>query len=143
MGKLEAIWVKRLKFQPLEPVHNAQLKENKGMVGNHNQGGKRQITIIEKEKWDAVTQKIGKNLDPSVRRANILVSGLDLENSKGKILSLGSVQILIMGETEPCKRMEEIHPGLQAALEPHWNGGAYGIIQNDGIIQVGDEVCIS
>jgi len=139
-GILQAIWIKKVKFQPLEPVDRAFLKENKGIVGNHNQGGKRQVTIIEKEKWEKVNHILGTNLDPSSRRANLMVSGLDLGNSKNKILTLGQVQILIMGETEPCKRMEEIQPGLQSALEPYWNGGVYGIVQNDGEIQLGDDV---
>jgi MOSC domain-containing protein YiiM len=29
--------------------------------------------------------------------------------------------------------------GLTAALDPYWNGGAYGIVLDDGEVSVGDE----
>ena len=79
-------------------------------------------------------------LDPALRRANILVSGIDLEASKGRTLRLGSIWILVRGETKPCNIMEETCPGLKEALQPHWRGGVYGEVLEDGAIRVGDAV---
>ncbi|MBY0426417.1 MAG: hypothetical protein K2Q22_12320, partial [Cytophagales bacterium] len=72
-GNLEAIWIKKVKYAPLEPTPIAFLKLDKGIVGNYNQGGKRQVTIIEKEKWEQVNAQLNTNIHPSSRRANLMV----------------------------------------------------------------------
>ena len=47
-GKLEAIWLKRMKLGPMDPHQNATLKAGSGLVDNANQGGKRQVTALQK-----------------------------------------------------------------------------------------------
>ena len=77
---------------------------------------------------------------PAARRANLLVSGLDLEGSRGRVLCVGASRIRVHGETRPCYRMDEAAAGLQAALEPEWRGGVYGEVVVSGDIEVGDAV---
>ena len=48
-GKLEAIWIKRMKRGPMDPVEAADLVAGSGIAGNANQGGRRQVTILERE----------------------------------------------------------------------------------------------
>ena len=138
--KLEAIWIKRMKRGPMDPKEEAILVEGKGLKDNANQGGKRQVTIIEKEKWDTVTSELNVDIDPKTRRANLMVSGVDLANSRGKFLAIGDTLIRMYGETRPCNRMEEAQPGLQQALDPDWRGGAFGEVMKGGSIKVGDKV---
>ena len=72
MGKLEKIWIKRFKRGPMDPVFSAVLFKNKGIKNNADQNGKRQVTIIEREKWKSMIKQLKCDLDPSARRANLM-----------------------------------------------------------------------
>lgn len=139
-GELKSIWVKRMKGGPMDPAEKAELVENRGIVNNADQGRKRQVTIIEEEVWNELMEKLGGSLDPSARRANLLISGVDLKNSRGKILRVGECEIEIYGETKPCEQMDEALPGLKDAMFPDWKGGAFGIVKNNAFLQIGDSV---
>jgi MOSC domain-containing protein YiiM len=139
-GKLEAIWIKRARRGVMDARQRAELKANRGLVGNTDQGGKRQVSIIARETWDRLMDETGALLDPSARRANLMVSGIDLVESRGKILQIGPVRISIYGETKPCERMDEVYPGLREAMVDNWGGGAFGQVLDDGEIAVGDRV---
>ena len=77
-----------------------------------------------------------------VRRGNLLVSGVDLTDSRGKVLHIGPVRIRIFGETRPCEQMDQAAHGLRAALEEPWAGGAFGEVLDDGEIQIGSPVTL-
>ena len=139
-GRVEAIWIKRARRGSMDPVETADAVEGRGLVGNANQGGRRQVSLIEREVWARLMDELGGHLDPSRRRANVLVSGVRLAESRGRTLRVGPVRILVCGETRPCERMDEALPGLRDAMKADWNGGAYGQVLDSGPISVGDEV---
>lgn len=139
-GRLEAIWIKRARRGPMDPVESARLMAEEGIVGNANQGGRRQVTIIEREAWGRALEDLGEPVEPSARRANLLVSGVELRETRDRTLRVGACRIRIQGETRPCSRMDEAAPGLRTALEPEWRGGAHGVVLDDGEIRVGDRV---
>ena len=78
-GRVERIWVKRTRQAVMAEAHEVRVERGKGIVGNADQGGWRQVTIIARERWDTLMRQVGASLDPSARRANLLVSGIDLE----------------------------------------------------------------
>lgn len=138
-GRVEALWTKRMKRGPMDAAAELRVVRRTGIETNADWGGRRQITILEKERWEAMMAALGNPaVDPSARRANVMVSGCDLGDSRHHILHLGEVRIEIVGETRPCEQMDDAYPGLRRAMADPWNGGAYGIILDSGVIRVGD-----
>ena len=118
---------------------SVQLVAGRGVAGSADQGGNRQVTLLARERWMAACESLGAPLDPRERRANVLVSGIDLENTRGRVLVVGPCRVRILGETKPCEQMDAAFEGLRNALRPRWGGGAYGEILDGGELTVGDE----
>ncbi|MBK6769613.1 MAG: MOSC domain-containing protein [Ardenticatenales bacterium] len=137
---LESIWIKRAAGGTMDPATTADAIAGVGLAGNADQGGRRQVTIISRAAWDATTADLGAPVDPSARRANLLVRGIDLAHSNGRVLAIGNVRVRIHGETRPCALMDQMHNGLRQALDPDWRAGAYGEVLDSGTLSVGDPV---
>jgi len=140
MSRLEQIWIKRVRRGPMDPAQKASVVAGKGIVGNANQGGRRQVTIVSSRHWEEVTAPLGHTPDPRLRRANLLVSDVDFTQARGRILKIGAIRIRIFNETRPCEQMDEAAPGLQAAMSVPFGGGAFGEVLDDGEIAIGDSV---
>ena len=89
-GRLERIWRKRCRRGPMDPRSRVELRAGAGLVDDAKQSRTRQVTIVSRERWKAVAEALGQHVDPVLRRANLLISGVDLENSRGNILRVGS-----------------------------------------------------
>jgi MOSC domain-containing protein YiiM len=139
-SRLEAIWIKRARLGPMDPAPKAALVAGRGIVGNANQGGRRQVTIIAREVFDELRRSLGPGVQPVMRRANLMVSGLALPETKGRVLRIGRVRIRVNGETRPCERMDEALPGLREAMRVRWGGGVFAEVVAGGQIRVGDAV---
>ena len=124
----------------MDARESATLIEGKGLEGSVGRSSRRQVTIIEREVWDALMRATGSSAPPSTRRANLMVSGVALAGTRTRVLRVGSTRLEIAGETKPCERMEEAVPGLREAMYPNWGGGAFAKVFSGGVIRVGDVV---
>jgi MOSC domain-containing protein YiiM len=139
-GRLNAIWIKRAHRGPMDPVASATLVAGRGLVGNADQGRRRQVTLIEEEVWSRLMRDLEAAVPPSARRANLMVKGIPLAESRDRILRIGASRLRIAGETRPCERMDEALLGLRAALGNNWAGGVFAEVLEGGEIALGDEV---
>ena len=139
-GRLEAIWSKRAHRGVMDPLEMVELIAGKGVAGSVGRSTRRQVTVIEREVWDRVQGELGAEIPPAARRANLMISGVALVETRGQLLRIGEAVIRIGGHTTPCERMDEAHPGLQDALRAHWGGGAFAQVIIGGTIRIGDAV---
>lgn len=139
-ARVTGLWLKPAHHAAMKAVKTARMIKMRGLEGNINQGGKRQVTLIEAEVWRWLMTEMQADLPPQTRRANIMLTHVPLKNSKGKILQIGPCKIRIMGETKPCRQMEQALPGLKELMFDAWRGGAYGQIIEGGIISLNDSV---
>lgn len=139
-GRLIGVWVKRSHGGVMDAVMTGELVAGRGLRGNATQGGRRQVTLLSLPQWRALTAHLPGPPDPAIRRANLLVDGLDLDYCRGRVLAIGEARVRIFGETRPCYQMDEACPGLLEALSPPWGGGAFGEVTTSGPIALGDFV---
>jgi MOSC domain-containing protein YiiM len=138
-GRVERLWVKRVKRGPMDAVSQVQFVARRGLAGNADAGGRRQVTIISRERWIELTRSLG-DVDPVLRRANVMVSGIELERTRGRLLQIGAARVRVNGETRPCRALDFALEGLPRALDPHWGGGVYAEVIEGGIVHVDDVV---
>jgi len=124
----------------MDPVDEGRLVEGQGLEGSVGRSKRRQVTLLEQENWDHFMADLGGSIDPGARRANLLVSGIALVNTRGRVLRIGDARVSVGGELTPCERMDEAMPGLQNAMRPEWGGGVFGQVITSGAVRVGDTV---
>lgn len=140
-GRLEAIAIRARPRAPMREVAGADVSIGAGIGGDaRGKPGARQVTLLSMEAWRAACAEIGAELPWTLRRANLLVSGLDLASTRGRLVDIAGVSLEVTGETDPCRVMDLQHPGLRAALEPGWRGGVTCRVLAGGSISVGDAV---
>jgi MOSC domain-containing protein YiiM/uncharacterized protein YndB with AHSA1/START domain len=139
-GRVERLWVKRARRGAMDPRETIELVAGRGVAGSANQGGRRQVTLLERETWERMMRELGSDAGPEARRANVLVSGIELRASRGRLLRIGRTLVRVAGEVKPCERMEEAVAGLRAVMYPDWRGGAFAQVLEGGAVRVGDPV---
>ena len=144
MPKLLAIAYKTVKRGPMNEVLCANVTQLSGVEKDvFGRPGKRQVTVLSKLQWQQACHSIEADLPWTTRRANLLVDDLVFSSADvGKHLQIGELRLEITGETDPCKKMEIAHVGLEAALTSDWRGGVTCRVLNDAMIHLGDEITL-
>jgi MOSC domain-containing protein YiiM len=147
-GRLLGIARRLASRAPMEMLTEATIGLDTGVAGDlrgrvaPGRSTRRQVVVMRREDWEAALDEIGTGLPWTTRRANLLIEGVHLPQRAGDHVVIGDVRLEITGECDPCRRMDEAHQGLMAALAPEWRGGVTTRVIAGGAITIGDEVRI-
>ena len=140
-GRVTRIFLRPSARTPVKQVERTVAFPGAGLEGDHAGGGNRQVTLLSEESWRAACEDLGApGLNPGLRRANLVLEGVDLSEAIGKALQIGPCLIRVIAETRPCRLMDDAAPGLQDALDPNRRGGVYGRVIEGGAIETGAAV---
>lgn len=142
-GRLEWIGLRPAKRAPLQSFSHVEVLADHGLVGDHKAsrpGGKRQVSLIQREHLEAVAKLLGREpVDPALVRRNLVVSGINLLALHDAQFEIGGVWFEGTGLCEPCSRMEEVlGAGGYNAMRGH--GGIIARVIAGGVIRAGDAV---
>ena len=140
---LAGIAVARKIMAAMEKQDEAEVTVEAGIT-NDARGRKRlrQVSVLFADDWQDACQEIGKTLDWSDRRANLLITGGRSPQQTGGMIRIGEVELRIVEETAPCEVMDATSHGLRQALIPNWRGGVCCQVQQGGKIKIGDKVTL-
>ena len=145
-GRLIGIARRPARRAPMEEIDAGFITTDGGLEGDHK-GPKfplRRITVLARGDWEAAVLELTGISGPPLlswiaRRANLYVEGLRLPRALGGRISIGPVVLEVTYPTQPCKRMDEVHPGLLKALHAEWRGGITCKVIEGGLVRIGDE----
>lgn len=146
---LHGIAIKSAKRGPMQLtktgiITHTGLESSEVETSHHTAQSHRQVTILSLEQWQSTMKELNSDIPWYMRRANLCVSGHNFgPGDVGKTIFIGAnVALEITRETDPCKRMDEILPGLHAALVPSWRGGICCRVISIGTVCIGDRVVL-
>ena len=139
-GTLQGIAIRAASRAPMQEQQQVEVTTTQGIVQDYRGTGLRQVTLLDIGQWQEVLAELGIDLPWYTRRANVLIAGIVLPATVGWRLQIGACRFAIGGETTPCERMDELHPGLRRLLSPHMRGGVWGKVLQGGPLRVGDSV---
>ncbi len=96
MSTLKAIALKTSSGAAMQPIDSAQLSLNSGIQGDFRGAQKgRQITILSEAAWQKACSEIDVELPWTTRRANLLVDGVEFDESyTGRKVRIGDVELI-------------------------------------------------
>lgn len=132
------LWCRPVEGGPVEPRDALELTSAGGVMGDHTFGGKRHVTLIFEDDWAAGCAELGRDVDPSGRRANVMLSGGNGQRLVGQTIRLGDVRVEVKSITAPCPIMNQAATGLMDALKPDGRAGVWGLVLDEGTLRPGD-----
>jgi MOSC domain-containing protein YiiM len=134
-ARVVALFVSTANRVPLDARQSVQALENRGVEGDRHAkpNSKRAVLLMAEEILDQF------GLKPGDVREQVTVRGLDLHGlPSGTRLTVGDAVLELMGECEPCERMDELRQGLKAELRGQ--RGRFARVVRAGPFSVGDSL---
>ena len=150
-GQLLSIYISPEAGEVPQSVPHVRLFAGRGLDGDRysvgrgtfsQNGGKRDVTLIEAEAIEEFARDYGHNLDPAQSRRNLLTRGVRLNDLVGREFSVGPVRMRGLRLCEPCAHLARLTllPVLPGLVH---RGGLYAEILQDGDLTIGDSIQIT
>ena len=135
-GSIVNIHIARVKGTPSDPVQEANAISGMGLKGDRScaERNMRQVLLMDKETLDEF------ELEPGQIKENITTTGVDMSQTQpGQVFFIGdTITMEIVGECEPCGKMNALQPGLLNRI--NHRRGMLAIVINGGSFKVGDSI---
>lgn len=135
-GSIVNIHIARVKGTPSDPVQEANAISGMGLEGDRSckKGNMRQVLLVDKETLDEF------ELKPGQIKENITTTGVDMSQTQpGQVFFIGdTITMEIVGECEPCGKMNALQPGLLDKI--NHRRGMLAMVINGGSFKVGDSI---
>lgn len=142
-GRVLWIGIRPGRREPVVGVAAVWVSAYSGLIGDHHlaRSDKRQVTLLQFEHLSAVGSFLGRSIDASVLRRNLVVEGINLLALKGRKVRIGEAVLEVTGHCHPCSRMEEaLGRGGFTAMRGH--GGVTAKVVAGGMVQLGDKITV-
>jgi MOSC domain-containing protein YiiM len=150
-GKVEGIYIARKKGEPTIFVEHAHAVPGMGIEGDRYFGQQdsttrhakpgREITLIEMESIESMSQEDGIQISPGQTRRNIITRGIALNKLVDHQFSIGSVQLHGVRLCEPCQYLAS-RTDLRVLTSMAHRGGLRAEIITEGIIHINDLITV-
>ena len=143
MAEVVSVHTVRKKKALAESHESVCVRKNYGIQGDYRSGKylAGQMTLVEAEVMDNVSNKLGYEVPAGASRRQIMVKGISLNELLGQRLRLGPVIVEVTDLCKPCDNMETaIGPGAKDAM--NGRGGVRCRVITGGELRIGDTVAI-
>lgn len=152
-GKLISIHLTPAAGQPMLSIDKAHIVPGQGMEGDRyfsrtgtysdKSGPDRELTLIEIEAIEALTQEEGIELIVGETRRNLITRGVPLNHLVGQEFMVGEVRLKGIRLCEPCNHLAKLtqKPGLLPGLIHR--GGLRAQVLSEGTIYLGDNITVA
>ncbi len=127
-----------------EVVEGKGLKGDRYFIGKGSfsrwPGERRQVSLITQEEIDLMGAH-GFNLSSGEHRRNLVVEGMNIIDTEGRVMQIGACQFRVISYCKPCGYLEkQIGEGFKNTMNKIGKGGLRLAALNSGLIHVGDDV---
>jgi MOSC domain-containing protein YiiM len=146
-GSLEAIHLADVEGGPMRAVDRVTAIAGIGLEGDRyalpveaqDPDEVREVTLVEAEQLDWLSDEHGIRLEPGATRRNLTTRGVRLNELVGRTFRVGRVRIQGVELCEPCAHMQEMvgRPVLRPLVH---RAGLRARLLDDGELQVGDPI---
>jgi MOSC domain-containing protein YiiM len=133
-GTVRGLLVRPVKRRPVQLV-------DEWLTGDERDHGRlrgdRAVTLIAAEDMEAMSSTLGRPIDWSIARRNVLVSGVPLLVLIGRTFRLGEAVLEGARPCDPCAHMHRLY-GADGYAAMVGRGGLCAKIVRPGLVRVGD-----
>jgi MOSC domain-containing protein YiiM len=136
---VESIHVVAEKGGPPAAREHVSVVAGRGIEGDRNFDSNHDLTLVEAEALEGLTEDTGIELGPGESRRQVMTRGVSLNELVGKRFRVGELECVGEELCEPCDHLQSLtKPGVLRGLVHR--GGLCAEVLSGGEIAVGDAV---